>query len=649
MPRATTGIVEASCKTLPQHEHALLPHAIRATLGRRSVAAAALAVAAVHSAGAAGQGFPALIEPSSLKGPNGLVLHVPDDDLDLTTVAGVGDVNGDGIDDLVVGTPQAPVAGLDNVGKAYVVFGTRAPVPETLDLSTLDGATGFVFSGTEEADGVGRSVAGGGDVNGDGVADVVVGAPKAGPPAGPSPGEAYVIFGRTELFPAALSRSALDGSTGFVMRGVQEGELTGFSAASADVNGDGVSDVVVGAPYRDGPLWSGATYVVFGTVGAFPSLVDLSALDGGIGFLAKSLHSYDMAGFAVSDAGDLNGDGRSDLAIGAPHWLSIVHPQDTGRAYVLFGSSSGFPPRIVLNALDGSDGFAANGSELRDAAGWSVSGAGDINGDGISDLLIGASSGLGGDGEGKAYVLFGNPAGFPANLELANLDGTNGFAMFGIEPSDQLGRSVSHAADVNADGMGDIVIGAPGVDGYVGVAYVVFGRPTFPAALDLSGLDGSNGFMVRGRQELDSMGYDTSLADVNGDGISDVILSAAAEAYVIFGCDATTDGDCDGLNDETDNCLHANDPEQRDTDTDGIGNVCDGDFNQDCLQNFADLAIMKSSFFLPGDLETDMNGDDVTNFLDLASLKTGFFRPPGPSGTPNVCGRLTHPLAQKRP
>jgi subtilisin-like proprotein convertase family protein len=101
--------------------------------------------------------------------------------------------------------------------------------------------------------------------------------------------------------------------------------------------------------------------------------------------------------------------------------------------------------------------------------------------------------------------------------------------------------------------------------------------------------------------------------------------------------DVAPDSDGDGLADDEDNCTVLANADQHDTDGDGIGNLCDGDFDQTCAVNFGDLGIMKQGFFAMGDLVTDMNADGATNFTDLGLLKGAFFAPPGPSGVPNVC------------
>jgi len=125
--------------------------------------------------------------------------------------------------------------------------------------------------------------------------------------------------------------------------------------------------------------------------------------------------------------------------------------------------------------------------------------------------------------------------------------------------------------------------------------------------------------------------------DLNGTWTLTAIDSAAPDpgtlnAWCLAPTTPVSDSDGDGIGDDRDNCTLVANPTQHDTDGDGFGNQCDGDFNQDCQENFGDLGIMRPNFFMTGDLVTDMNGDGVTNFGDLALLKSRFFTPPGPSG-----------------
>src|SRR4028118_784786 len=164
-----------------------------------------------------------------------------------------------------------------------------------------------------------------------------------------------------------------------------------------------------------------------------------------------------------------------------------------------------FGPTFNLSTLNGSNGFAINGIAVGDGSGFSVSSAGDVNGDGFDDVIIGAVSAdpNGISGAGQSYVVFGSNSGFGAGLNLWDLNGSNGFAINGIAASDSSGSSVSSAGDVNGDGFDDLIIGADAADpngiDIAGQSYVVFGSNSgFSAGLNLSDLNGSNGFAING-------------------------------------------------------------------------------------------------------------------------------------------------------
>jgi hypothetical protein len=499
--------------------------------------------------GRAGGGFPAEFELSSLlpaNGGNGSAGFV----LNGAAFAGIGsgwsvsaagDVNGDGVDDLLIGAPFCCVS-----GQAYVVFG-RGPeaggFPAEYELSSLlpanggNGSAGFVLlTNANDAENVGGSVAAAGDVNGDGIDDVMVGDPSGSPGGHAFAGQSYVVLGRSQpqggqpVFPALFDLSSLlavnggNGSAGFVLHGIAGeaetgdpddiGDQSGSTVGEAgDINGDGVDDIFVSAPFANphGRQEAGQAYVLFGRnqrSGQFPAEIELSSLlaanggNGSVGFAVNGAAIDDLAGGrSASPAGDVNDDGVDDFLASA-RGADAGGRVDAGQSYVIFGESAGgFPAEIELSSLlvanggNGSMGFALNGIDSGDGSSRTAGGAGDINGDGVDDMLISSNFADPGGREsaGESYVVFGRKQGsgsFPAEFELSSLlavnggDGSNGLLLNGVAADDTSGGSASLAGDVNVDGIDDVIIGAlvadPGGRLDAGQSYVVFGRPTPP-------------------------------------------------------------------------------------------------------------------------------------------------------------------------
>ena len=350
---------------------------------------------------------------------------------------------------------------------------------------------------------------------------------------------------------ATFALSDLDGTNGFVLTGIGEFDRSGRSVSGAgDVNGDGFDDVIIGAygAAPNGVDGAGESYVVFGTDQGFPASLDLAALDGTNGFVITGIDEFDLSGRSVSGAGDVNGDGFDDLIIGAPE--ADPNRSEAGESYVVFGTDQGFQASLNLDTLDGTNGFVLAGIDEDDRSGRSVSGAGDVNGDGFDDLIIGAyrAAPNGNFSAGESYVVFGTDQGFDPVLRFDRLDGSNGFVLTGIDGGDRSGASVSGVGDVNGDGFDDVIVGAYGADQngdlFAGESYVVFGTDQgFEASLDLGTLDGTNGFVFTGFDGGDRSGVSVSGAgDVNGDGIDDLIVGAygagfGGQSYVVFGTD----------------------------------------------------------------------------------------------------------------
>jgi hypothetical protein len=380
-----------------------------------------------------------------------------------SSLGGGGDINGDGLADLVVGGAFGP----DVSGRTYVVFGKNDT--NLVDLADVAaGIGGFTIDGEAAGDLAGRQATAAGDVNGDGFADIVLGAASSDS-SGASSGRCYVVFGKADTVAVELA-DVVAGTGGFALNAEAEFDRLGEAVSGAgDVDDDGLADVVVASRFH-GDEGKGRVYVVFGK--ADTAAVDLGAVAGGIGGFGIDGEHFGHAGNAVSGGGDVNGDGRVDVVIGA----SAV--DDTGRAYVVFGKDDTDLVDLSMVAA-GVGGFGMTGKTGYDHAGDAVGSLGDVDGDGLHDIVIGAPrvDGAGGVDAGRAYVVYGKTD--TAAVELSVIaTGVGGVAFDGEAAGDYLGFTVGNGGDFDGDGFGGVLLGALAADpngSRSGRIYMVFG------------------------------------------------------------------------------------------------------------------------------------------------------------------------------
>lgn len=460
----------------------------------------------------------------------------------------------------------------------YYTFSPRnADLPSIIDLDVPPGEEASPVAriyGDNENDLLGSSHGNGiafGDINGDGYDDVILGATGSDPGGRTNAGGVYILYGTSTLLTKTVDLNQPAGYYGETrILGANNENQAGYAVACGDVNADGFDDAIIGIPRSDasGRTDAGEVQVIYGSPILPDTTLELSDITSSAHrFRVYGARTGDNAGFSVA-TGDINGDAKDDVLIGAP-----FAGQDVGAAYVIYGSTA---TTAVIDLSDATGTYGETrilGDDNGDRLGYSIA-SGEVNGDGIEDILLGATGGSPDNkaNAGETYVIPGSSAkpGLPTLTgSVVDLDTNGAISSTGDEvrilgeiAGDRSGCSVA-AGDINRDGYDDVIIGAlyatAGGRTGAGKGYVVYGSDVFEAAS--VNLSSTTHAVTRfyGGTTADLMGVSVSSGDINGDGFEDVVLGAiqadppgginAGEVYVMYGSTSLPNALIDSITD----------------------------------------------------------------------------------------------------
>ena len=422
----------------------------------------------------------------------------------------IGDVNNDGFDDILISSPlwdanpddEDPFLRIKESGKTYLIFGKSEGWATPFNLADADASFLGEFAGNKAS----HDVYGIGDINADGIDDFAIGVKFYHEPAQRA-GKVFIFFGKTTGWLLDTPLAASDAS----FLGEAETAEAAHVYPAGDLNNDGYDDILVGAGFHDETgIDAGKCYVIMGKPTA-EWQNDVSLADADASYLGEM--EGDWAAHRVAGAGDINGDNFDDFIIGA-NGRDVGNVQNRGITYIILGKADGWAKNVSLANADASIlGF----NEKNLNSGWSISPAGDANGDNLDDFIIG------GRGKSKAMLILGQTNPYGKEVEMSTIAATT---FTGEGNWDFLANDISAAGDINADGYDDFIIGAPENDNTAtnaGRAYLIYGRETWPQDFPIQNADAT----FTGENENDWAGWTTaSGGDVDNNGSNDILIAA---------------------------------------------------------------------------------------------------------------------------
>jgi hypothetical protein len=459
-------------------------------------------------------------------------------------VTSIGDVNGDNIDDVAIGAPDASnVHGSD--GRVHILFGSTKPFPEEINLSPMQGRFGVDLIGGRSDKRLGTVVSAAGDVNDDGIADILVSAPDSS--------TVYLVFGR-KIWPSTVELARMKVGDGVKIAPKLRTCFGGALAGGGDVDGDGIDDIAIGCgAHRPSSHFQDGVYVIFGRSTGFPRVLTPPRLDRKYG--VRLTGEGESFGYSVTIASDLNHDGIDDVVISEPTYNKNSRG-NLGELHVLFGGRSKFNASSGLDATPFGRDLRLTGELDASVFGavkvGTLAGGADLNADGIDDIAVTLESRGSSRNRSPGFVVFGRRTFERDPPVLSSLDGSDGFRIdFSHVGGNDPHVSLSFPGDVDGDGKADLMSTFPLQNHGAGSAFITYGRRSFPPVLYLQALDREAGYLIHGYDRGGHSGAhgDSGLnaaaaGDINGDGNDDIVFGAPhaganqhppGHAYVVFG------------------------------------------------------------------------------------------------------------------